>query len=146
VNRRVERSNCPSFSFLHAGAARAAFEGSEARAESNNIEGFAAVVRQPSPIFLPKTTIARRAESLVFDEQDTIGLHPLCTDAGTSAVNTASKCGFTPQYEGLEALYRKYYAQGFVVLGFPCNQFGGQEPGDAAESRDFVRASITRIM
>ena len=52
-------------------------------------------------------------------------------------VNTASKCGFTPQYEGLEALYRKYYARGFAVLGFPCNQFGAQEPGDAAEMARF---------
>ncbi|HUI20047.1 MAG TPA: glutathione peroxidase [Methylocella sp.] len=52
-------------------------------------------------------------------------------------VNTASKCGFTPQYEGLEALYRKYHTQGFAVLGFPCNQFGGQEPGDAAEIKRF---------
>jgi glutathione peroxidase len=52
-------------------------------------------------------------------------------------VNTASKCGFTPQYEGLEALYRKYKAKGFAVLGFPCNQFGAQEPGDAADIAEF---------
>ncbi|RYD63494.1 MAG: glutathione peroxidase [Sphingomonadales bacterium] len=52
-------------------------------------------------------------------------------------VNTASKCGFTPQYEGLEALYRKYKDRGFAVLAFPCNQFGAQEPGDAAEIANF---------
>ena len=52
-------------------------------------------------------------------------------------VNTASNCGFTPQYEGLEALYRKHKDQGFAVLGFPCNQFGAQEPGDAAEIANF---------
>ena len=48
-------------------------------------------------------------------------------------VNTASKCGFTPQYTGLEALWRKYKDRGLVVLGFPCNQFGAQEPGNADE-------------
>lgn len=48
-------------------------------------------------------------------------------------VNTASHCGFTPQYEGLEVLYKKYADQGLVVLGFPCNQFGKQEPGGAEE-------------
>jgi glutathione peroxidase len=52
-------------------------------------------------------------------------------------VNTASKCGFTPQYKGLEALYQSLGPRGFAVLGFPCNQFGGQEPGDAAEIEEF---------
>jgi glutathione peroxidase len=48
-------------------------------------------------------------------------------------VNVASRCGFTPQYEGLEALQKRYGERGFSVLGFPCNQFGAQEPGDSAE-------------
>ena len=52
-------------------------------------------------------------------------------------VNTASQCGFTPQYAGLEELWQKYEDQGLVVLGFPCNQFGGQEPGDADEIGSF---------
>ena len=53
------------------------------------------------------------------------------------AVNVASKCGFTPQYAGLEALYEKYSPQGFTILGFPCNQFFGQEPGDAEKIQEF---------
>jgi glutathione peroxidase len=52
-------------------------------------------------------------------------------------VNTASKCGFTPQYAGLEALHRAYGSRGFAVLAFPCNQFGAQEPGEAAEIESF---------
>jgi len=52
-------------------------------------------------------------------------------------VNVASKCGFTPQYTGLESLYEKYRDQGFAVLGFPCNQFGSQEPGTESDIKSF---------
>ncbi|MEI9866115.1 MAG: glutathione peroxidase [Limisphaerales bacterium] len=52
-------------------------------------------------------------------------------------VNVASQCGYTPQYAGLESLYKKYGAQGLMVAGFPCNQFGGQEPGTTAEIKQF---------
>jgi len=55
-------------------------------------------------------------------------------------VNTASKCGFTPQYEGLETLHRTYRDRGLTILGFPCNQFGGQEPGNAQEIGAFCRS------
>ena len=54
-------------------------------------------------------------------------------------VNTASKCGFTPQYKGLEALYQKYKDRGFVILGFPCDQFAGQEPGSNEQIEEFCR-------
>jgi glutathione peroxidase len=56
-------------------------------------------------------------------------------------VNVASRCGFTPQYGGLEALYRKYRDRGFEVLGFPCNQFGAQEPGTEAEIGAFCSST-----
>lgn len=54
-------------------------------------------------------------------------------------VNTASECGFTPQYAGLEDLYERYRDRGLIVLGFPCNQFGGQEPGEAAQIGAFCQ-------
>lgn len=57
-------------------------------------------------------------------------------------VNTASKCGFTPQYDGLEELHQKFGDQGFEVLAFPCNQFGGQEPGDAEEIDQFCKVNF----
>ncbi|KRE61598.1 glutathione peroxidase [Nostocoides sp. Soil756] len=67
----------------------------------------------------------------------------LATYAGdvVLVVNTASKCGFTPQYEGLEALYSELKDEGFVVLGFPCNQFGGQEPGAEDEIEEFCQVN-----
>lgn len=55
-------------------------------------------------------------------------------------VNTASKCGYTPQYEGLQAIYEKYNAKGFKVLGFPANNFNGQEPGSEAEIKEFCES------
>ena len=57
-------------------------------------------------------------------------------------VNTASKCGFTPQYEGLEELWKKYGERGFEILAFPCNQFGAQEPGTAEEIGEFCQVNF----
>ena len=57
-------------------------------------------------------------------------------------VNTASKCGFTPQYKGLQAIFEKYRERGFEVLGFPCNQFGHQEPGDEAQISEFCELNF----
>lgn len=56
-------------------------------------------------------------------------------------VNTASKCGFTPQYEGLEKMYQEYKDKGLVILGFPCNQFGHQEPGSSDEIQEFCQVN-----
>ena len=58
-------------------------------------------------------------------------------------VNTASACGYTPQYRGLQALYQRFKDQGFAVLGFPCNQFGNQEPGTADEIQDFCEKKFS---
>lgn len=57
-------------------------------------------------------------------------------------VNTASKCGFTPQYKGLQGLYEKYKDQGLEILGFPCNQFGHQEPGDSGQISEFCELNF----
>jgi glutathione peroxidase len=64
-----------------------------------------------------------------------------CRGKVVLVVNTASECGFTPQYAGLEALHRKYRDRGLAVLGFPCNQFGKQEPGDAAAIAAFCQSN-----
>jgi glutathione peroxidase len=77
---------------------------------------------------IPFKTIAGKATSLA-DYQGKVVL----------IVNTASKCGLTPQYEALEALQQKYAAKGFTVLGFPCNDFGNQEPGTAEEIQQFCK-------
>lgn len=72
---------------------------------------------------------------------NTLNGAPLSLDAFRGQVllivNTASRCGFTPQYQGLQALYREYRDRGFAVLGFPCNQFGAQEPGDSRAIGEF---------
>jgi glutathione peroxidase len=74
---------------------------------------------------------------------NTGGSVPLATYAGRPLliVNTASQCGFTPQYEGLQALHQDYADRGLVVIGFPCDQFGHQEPGDDAEIDEFCRSN-----
>jgi len=87
------------------------------------------------------TTAAAACPSLLDRTMDTIVEKPqsLCEYAGkvVLVVNTASECGYTPQYEGLEALYKKYRGRGLVVLGFPSNDFGAQEPGSNKEIAAF---------
>ncbi len=79
------------------------------------------------------TVTTNRGEAL--DLKDKLGTVLL-------VVNTASKCGFTPQYDGLERLYQTYKDRGFEVLGFPCNQFGAQEPGSADEIAEFCKVNF----
>lgn len=71
--------------------------------------------------------------------EETVNLCQAYAGKVVLVVNTASKCGYTPQYEGLEQLFEKYQSQGLVVLGFPSNDFLGQEPGTEAEIQDFCR-------
>jgi glutathione peroxidase len=82
----------------------------------------------PLPSDIPLKTIDGKAETLAaFDGKALL------------VVNVASKCGFTPQYEGLEALHQRFRNRGFAVLGFPCDQFGHQEPGSEAEIAKFCK-------
>ena len=78
------------------------------------------------------TSLLERHPSLTLLDGSTLPLNDLQGKV-LLMVNTASRCGFTPQYEGLEALYRRYLHKGFSIIGFPCNQFGQQEPDDAAQ-------------
>lgn len=96
---------------------------------------------------LAMTAIAANAQSLYdiklkdIDGKDTT----LAAYKGKAVliVNVASKCGYTKQYSGLEATYQKYKGQGFVILGFPCNQFGGQEPGTNEEIKQFCSSKYS---
>lgn len=94
-----------------------------------------------SLFFLIANTAMAACPDLLNRKMDTLlgESQSLCEYAGKVllVVNTASQCGYTPQYEGLEALYRRYRARGLVVLGFPSNDFGGQEPGSGKEIADF---------
>jgi len=94
-----------------------------------------------SVLFLASGQAMASCPSLLDRNMDTLLEKPqsLCEYAGkvVLVVNTASECGYTPQYDGLEALYKKYRARGLVVLGFPMNDFGGQEPGSNKEISQF---------
>ncbi len=112
------------------------------------VYGDTAKAQEPMKLPAPGT-----APTPVTTSLDAIWDVPLKTLSGTATtlgahkgkallvVNVASKCGLTPQYAALEALEDKYKAQGFDVVGFPCNQFGGQEPGSAAEIQEFCSAT-----
>jgi glutathione peroxidase len=109
-----------------------------------------AVVSMMLAIWLPAsrrtTGPASKPSALAFTVQDISGKEVSLAQnyAGkvVLVVNVASKCGYTPQYKGLEALYEKYSAKGLAILGFPCNQFGGQEPGTNQEIQQFCQTNF----
>lgn len=98
------------------------------------------------PIFAAATAVASSAAELqMIPFKDADGNNRNLKEFAGQVVlivNVASKCGFTRQYGGLEALYQKYKDQGFMILAFPCNDFGGQEPGSIAEIRDFCSTTF----
>lgn len=96
----------------------------------------------------PAAESARCPETLAFDERrlnssETVNLCEAYLGQVVLIVNTASKCGFTHQYDGLEKLYARYRDSGFVVLGFPSNDFGGQEPGTEEQIQSFCRLTYS---
>ena len=100
----------------------------------------------PLLLLVSAMTVEACPANLDFSFRPLLGKEPvhLCKEYGGKVVlvvNTASKCGFTPQYEGLEALYKELGPKGFVVLGFPSNDFGGQEPGTEADISKFCRST-----
>ena len=99
--------------------------------------------RKPTTEATPATSAASSPATVYPFPEKTIDGKPVRLDQYAGKVllivNTASKCGFTPQYEGLQALYEKHRAAGLEILGFPCDQFGNQEPGTEAEIQTFCR-------
>ena len=87
----------------------------------------------------PKTVLALQAKTI---DGKPVNLSDYSGEV-VLIVNTASKCGLTPQYEALQALHKRYEDRGFKVLGFPCNDFGGQEPGDETQIKEFCKANYS---
>ena len=101
------------------------------------------MARAEEPAMTPQTQAQGTAHDFAFTDIAG-GPLPMSGFAGKAVlvVNTASKCGFTPQYEGLQAIWEKYRDRGLVVLGVPSNDFGGQEPGSEAEIKDFCETTF----
>lgn len=102
------------------------------------IAGFKFIPRQTTPLDEQSKTIYGFGVTTITHKKESLSEYK---NKVVMVVNVASKCGNTPQYEPLEAMYRKYKDQGFVVLGFPCNQFSGQEPGTEEEIAEFCKAT-----